>query len=135
LTRRHGIKARNPTEPEGDLIDVWFPGDLILGYYKHDQVNFWNLEVAKFVLENPIAIFQGIREYKKGGFCFVGQPTDWYVAENVMSSFPKNRVFCVYVNPAMCVYEFRAEQADSVQACMPSDSERRFRRKLWPPIS
>lgn len=127
-----GIKTINPEDPTGPFRDIYFPIDLVMGWYKNDPIRFANTEVAKFVLENPCAIFRGIREHKKGGYCYVGLPAEWCVAENVKATFPKDKVFCVYVNPAMFVYDFRAEKSDPAQECMPENPEGRFKEKLWP---
>lgn len=127
MTKNFGQLTINPNDPLGEQITVWFPGDLTKGLFKNDPVGYQNLSAAQQVLENPLAIYEGIRDYTAGGFCYVGRPDTWHIKENVESSFPAKFLFCVYVNSRMCAYTFRAELAEDIQS-----SERRFKNKLWP---
>lgn len=127
MTKDFGQLTINPKDPSGEPTRVWFPGDLTLGLYKNDPVAFQNLSAAKYVLENPLAIYEGIRDYTPGGYCYVGRPEMWHVKENVVATFPARFLFCVFVNSRMYAYAFRAELAEDIQ-----NSEGRFKNRLWP---
>jgi hypothetical protein len=124
-------KTIDPNDPNGPRIEVIFPGSLTLRYYKYAPVRYWNLIAAKHVLELPERIFWGVREYNEGGWCYVGKPAEWYVRENVKAPFPGNKVFAVYINPLMRVYECRAEYAAEDDRLCPVDWENRYRGLIW----
>jgi len=64
----------NPTDLTGPRIQAIIPYRLILNYYKFLPVRYENLRVAKHVLENPMRIFSGVRQFNEGGWCFTGRP-------------------------------------------------------------
>ena len=128
-------KTRNPLDPEGELVDAIFPADLTLKWYKKAPVRYWNLIAAKFVLDNVQRIFRGIREFNAGGWCYTARPDDWYIRVDVVAPFPKDKVFAVYVNPRMRVFECRAEYiADDDDMC-PKGWRDRYGGLIWKGIS
>lgn len=128
-------KTIDPTNPAGPAIDAIFPADLTLRYYKYSPVRYWNLIAAKYVLEHTERIFFGVREYNEGGWCYTGHPAEWYIRENVTAPFPKDKVFTVYLNPNMRVYECRAEYAAADDPLCPVDWQNRYRGLIWKSIS
>jgi len=122
----------DPNNPDGPRIDVVFPARYTLGLYKHSPVDFENLRAAKYVLENTERIFFGVREFNEGGWCYTGRPSTWYIRETIEVPFPKNRLFAVYVNPLMHVFECRAEFADDLDPLCPVNWRDRYRGLTWP---
>jgi hypothetical protein len=131
----YACKTRNPLDPEGDLIDAIFPADLTLRWYKNDPVRHENLRVARFVLQNVERIFRGVRRLSEGGWCFTGSPQEWYIRENVIVPFPDGKVFAVYLNPRMRVYECRAEYIADDDPLCPIDWRGRYGGLIWKSIS
>jgi len=121
----------NPTNPDGPRIHAIFPAGLTLRSYKYAPVRYWNLITAKYVLAHVERIFFGVREYNEGGWCYTTRPRQWYVAEKVTAPFPDGRVFAVYLNPNMRVYECRAEEADPADMLAPKDWQDRYRGLVW----
>ena len=131
MTADYRCKTRNPEDPDGPLVDVFFPGDLTSRLYKYASVRYQNLIAAKAILENTRRIFRGVREYNQGGWCYTGQPQSWFIREDVEVPFPPDKVFAVYVNPQMRVYECRAEFcADDDELC-PVDWRDRYGALIW----
>lgn len=121
----------NPVDPKGARIEVLFPGDLTLRYFKYAPTRYMNLIAAKFVLEHPQRIFFGVREYNEGGWCYTGTPADWYVTADRREPFSKDLVFAVYLNPNFRVYECRAEYAAPDDPKCPVDWKDRYRGISW----
>jgi len=121
----------NPLDPDGAKAEVIFEGNLALYWYKHLPVQYQNLQVVKEVLDNPKRIFSKIRPITRGGWCYVGRPKIWYVAENCTASFPEDRVFAVFLNDRKVVYTFRAEFADGEDPLSPKDWKNRFGGLVW----
>lgn len=124
-------KTIDPVNPSGPKIDAIFPGDLTLRYYKYSPVRYLNLIAAKFVLENTERIFFGVREFNEGGWCYTACPAEWYIKENLVAPFPEDKVFAVYLNPNMRVYECRAEYAADDDPRCPVDWQKRYRGLSW----
>jgi hypothetical protein len=124
-------KTINPNDPAGPPIEALFPYAYALRLYKTSPVDFENLRAAKHVLENPKRIFFGVRMFNQGGWCFTGCPVSWWIKERVEVPFPKDKVFAVYLNPNMRVYECRAEYADAVDPLCPVDWQKRYRGLTW----
>ena len=143
MTADYACKTIDPNNPAGPKIDAIFPGAYTLRLYKYSSVDFENLRAAKYVLENPKRIFFGVRAYNQGGWCYTGRPADlmkarfspswgtWYIKERAVAPFPKDRVFAVYVNSTMHVYECRAEYADPVDPLCPVNWQDRYRGLTW----
>ena len=72
-----------------------------------------------------------MREFNEGGWCYTGRPTEWYIREGVVVSFPDNMVFAVYLNPNMRVYECRAEYVAPNAPLCPKDWQTRYRGLIW----
>ncbi len=124
----HGI---NPENPEGPRTDIVFPADYTLALYKHSPVDYENLRAAKYVLDHTERIFYGVRTLNHGGWCYTGRPEEWYIRPGIEVPFPRDRIFAVYVNPRMRVYECRAEfQADD-DPLAPIGWQTRFGGLTW----
>jgi hypothetical protein len=87
------------------------------------------------VLENTKRIFSGVRRFNDGGWCFTGRPEMWYIRENVRAPFQKEYVFAVYLNPALNVYEARAERVAKDDEYSPCDWQDRYFALIWKSIS
>ena len=124
-------KTINPNNPLGPKIDAIIPANLYLRYYKYYPIRYQNLRAAKYVLENPQRIFWGVRQFNEGGWCYTGRPIEWYIKENVVVAFPDDKIFAVYLNPNMRVYECRAEYAASNNPMCPDNWENRYRGLIW----
>jgi|DewCreStandDraft_4_1066084.scaffolds.fasta_scaffold121423_2 hypothetical protein len=125
----------NPTDPKGEKVKAVLPHRLILMYYKYYPVRYENLRAAKFVLENPERIFNGVRQFNEGGWCFTGRPRIWHVKEDVTVPFPDDLVFAVYLNSRFVVYECRAERAATDDPNCPEDWQNRYSGLVWKNIS
>ena len=121
----------DPKNPTGKRIEAVIPGDLIIRWYKYHPVMYENLRAVKAVLDDPKRIYAGIRAINEGWFCYVGRPETWYIKEDTEVPFPKNRVFAVYLNNRMHVYNFTAEYIDSDDPLSPKDWKNRFTGLLW----
>jgi len=131
VTADYVCKTIDPNNPAGPPVDAIFPGHLTLRYWKYSPVDFENLRAANYVLENPKRIFFGVRAYNQGGWCYTGRPAQWYIKEGALVPFPKERVFAVYLNPNMHVYQCRAEYADPVDPLCPVNWQDRYRGLTW----
>jgi hypothetical protein len=107
------------------------PYDVYLNAYKFMPVVYENLRAAKYVLENPYRIFAGIRRFNDGGWCFTGRPDRWHIKESTMANFPDHLIFAVYLNPSLCVYEWRAEKADPDDPSSPEGWKDRYKALIW----
>lgn len=134
MAANYACKAKNPLNPEGELIDVIFPGDMTLRWYKTSPVRYWNLIAAKFVLENTQRVFRGLREFSTGGWCYTGTPEKWHIRMDVIVPFPKDKVYAVYVNPRMRVFECRAEFVADDDNMNPKDWRNRYGGLIWKSI-
>jgi len=128
----YACQAIDPNNPDGPRINIIFPAGYTLRLYKHSPVDFENLRAAKYVLDNTARIFFGVRQFNEGGWCYTGRPQTWYIREAIEAPFPKDRVFAVYVNPRMQVFECRAEVAATDDPLCPKDWRTRYRGLTWP---
>lgn len=135
MTKAYGLEVIDPRNVSGGRTTAWFPGDLTLGFYKHDSLQYWNIITARAVLEEPRVIFEGVREFNTGGWCYVGRPEEWYIRPSVKHPFPDHLVYSVYLNPAMFVYHFRADEADLARPDYPLGWSKRYKGQIWPTIS
>ncbi len=124
-------KVIDPMNPGGPKIDAIFPGAYTEHLYKYSLVDYENLRAAKYVLEHADRIFLGVREFNQGGWCYVGRPVEWYIRDTTVASFPQDRVFAVYLNPNMRVYECRAEYIDLADPLSPEDWQGRYGGLRW----
>ncbi len=124
-------RTRDPKNPEQGTADAIFPGAYTERLYKVAQVQYLNLVAAKFVLENVERIFFGVREYNEGGWCYTARPEQWHIRADVVVPFPPDKVFAVYLNPLMYVYECRAEFAADDDATCPINWRDRYRGLIW----
>lgn len=121
----------DPCNPQGPRVNATIRGDLYLHCWKEDEIKYWNLVPARSVLDAPLLIFEGVRQFQQGGWCFAGRPVEYYLRPRVTVTLERERVFCVYLNPRLDVYEWRLEPADSPGSAYPSGHSTRFRRLAW----
>ena len=124
-------KTVNPENPNGPKIDAVFPAEYTAKLFKFWPVDYQNLRAAKYVLENVERIFFGVRDFNEGGWCFTARPKDWYIRERIEVPFPKDKLFAVYLNPRMYVYECRAEFVADDDSFCPVDWQTRYRGLTW----
>lgn len=129
------IDAVDPRDPLNARTKIIIPHSVYLNIYKYYPVRYENLRVAKEVLQNPKRIFSGIRTYNEGGWCFTGRPKEWYINEKQIVPFPDYLIFAVYINPALCLYECRAEDAAEDDPESPKDWQKRYGALIWKSIS
>lgn len=90
------------------------------------------------VLQNPLAIYEGVRDHQMGGVCVSGRPSQRWTNGGSKTPPPPDRVFCVYVSPGGFIYTWRwseAEEdgdAEQVRRLVPRDHTRRFSERVWP---
>ncbi len=135
LAADYPCKTIDPSNPTGPKVDAIFPGDYTLRLFKYSPVDYENLRAAKYVLENTERVFFGVREFNEGGWCYTGRPVQWYIRERIVVPFPKDKVFAVYLNPNMRVYECRAEYAAPDDPLCPVNWQTRYRGLTWKSIS
>ena len=131
LAKEYACKVIDPQNPKGPKIDAVFPLDLARRYYKSSPVRYENLRAAKYVLEQTQRIFSGVREFNEGGWCYTGRPTEWCVKNGVTAPFPHDKVFAVYLNPNMRVYEWRTEYCAEDDPLCPVNWQERYRGLVW----
>jgi hypothetical protein len=125
------VEIINPENVNGPKIKAIFAHDFYLQLYKHSPVKYQNLETARFVLQKPLRIFSGVRQFNDGGWCFTGKPKMWYVKEDVRVTFPEHLVFAVYLNAAFNLYEARAERCANDDKLCPDDWQNRYKALVW----
>lgn len=125
------IEVLNPENVCGPKVMAIIPYRLIEAYYKYSIVRWENFRAAKHVLQNPLRIFSGVRQFNEGGWCFTGRPETWYIKENVTASFPGNLIYAVYLNPRLCIYECRAEIVSDNDKSSPNDWQNRYKGLIW----
>lgn len=125
------IKTRSPKDPARETVDVIIPGAYYERLYKYASVKYENLRAAKYVLENVDAIFSGVREFDDGGWCYVGRPLEWVIRQEIKEPFPDDRIFAVYVNPNLRLYEHRAEYIADDCPRYPKDWQNRYQGLIW----
>lgn len=116
---------------EGAVIEVIFPLDLIQRLWKTNPTRYENLRTAKAVLEDPLAIFEGPREYQQGGWAYIGHPPRYYPEKRTIADFPRHLLYAVYLNPYHIVYNWRVEVPDPEDPDLPKDHLNRYRRLAW----
>lgn len=121
----------DPNNPAGPKIKVVIPHFIYLRSYMYDPVQHENVRAVKEVLENPKRIFWGIREHNEGGWCYVGRPQTIYVMPTKVIDFPKDKVFAVYINSRLVVFDWCLEYADSEDKMNPKGWKDRYRSIKW----
>ena len=102
---------------------------------------------AASVLEDPVRIFKGIREFAEDDFlgkvpnldtedwssswCYVGVPDFRYTKDGKEVPFEKRMVFCVYVNPRLEIFHHRPDMADRFDLKCPTGYQTRFGGTIW----
>lgn len=83
-------------------------------------------------LENVQRIFRGPLHFHQGGWCYTGRPESWcFRHEQIEVPFPPDRVFAVYLDLNMRVYEFRAERTSPEDPLAPIDWQNRYGCLTW----
>ena len=127
----YSCETIDPNNPAGPRIQVIFPAAYTLRLFKYNPVDFEKLRAAKYVLENTGRIFFGVRQFNEGGWCYTGHPPEWTIKPQIVVPFPRDKLFAVYVNPRMHVYECRAELVAPDDASFPRDWKTRYRGLIW----
>ena len=131
MAANYSCKTVDPENPSGPKIDAVFPAEYTLKLFKFSPVDYENLRAAKYVLENVERVFFGVREFNEGGWCYTARPKEWYIRERIEAPFPEDRVFAVYLNPRMYVYECRAEFVADDDSLCPVNWQTRYRGLTW----
>lgn len=119
--------------PTGQDIDIRFEHDWLNDLYKYEPVKFQNLLTAVEVLKNPTRIYVGLKRIlSNNGLCFVGKPKKWYIREDKLVDFPKDKlVYTVFLNDRYSVFELRATEVDFFDPESPIDWAERFGGEIW----
>lgn len=129
------IQVVDPDRPPTSFVNAVIPGDLYQHYFKTNEAKYRNLVAADFVLRNPTLIFEGVREYQEGGWCYVGRPASYFLRPKIEVPLPPGFVFAAYLNPVRRLYEWRLEPAESDNSPYPKAHEDRYKRLAWTSIS
>jgi hypothetical protein len=126
------LKARCPDT--GDFKDVKIGTSLVEHYLKHDPIRSYELQqrIVTQVLLNPAAIFEGVRVYEEGGFCYAGVPSHAVTKKGERRPPYPGKVFCVYVSPHSCVYLWGWDISDPDQSDYPEKHSGRYGKRIWP---
>ena len=131
MAHDYQLRIRDPRNPELGLADAVIPARYYTALFKRNPVGYENLRTAKHVLENVKRIFSGVRAYNEGGWCYAGRPESWYIREGIVTPFPDNLVFAVYLSPRLRLYEARAEQRSEDDEFSPIDWKDRYGGLVW----
>lgn len=124
------VDALDPDDP-GEVVEVCFPLDLVNDLYKTHPVDWYNVRVAKEVLECPERVYSGTREHQEGGWCYVGRPTSYCMKPDVTVPLPPGFVFTVYLNAARTAYHWRIEKTEPQDELAPIGADERYGRLAW----
>jgi hypothetical protein len=126
------VQTINPENPTGDKIDVIITEKNLDYWFAHKPVKFQNLiTCGKQVLANPKRIYRGLRELSEGGWCYVGKPDTWFLTVDQEVPFPNNKVFALFVNDRMYLYDFVAELCDPEDPISIINWRTRFGGRVW----
>lgn len=78
------------------------------------------------VLREPSAVFEGVREFQDGGWCYCGIPSRRWFNSGSSGPPPPGMVFTVFVSPRGHVFEWRWERCDELHRTWPKDYAVRF---------
>jgi hypothetical protein len=91
---------------------------------------FYELISAAKLLEEPMAIFEGLRrEGLEHGLCYVGTPRCY--REGAEHPPHPGMVFLVFVTKDMMIFEWGWEKEDQGKPGFPQSSRTRFDKCLW----
>lgn len=122
----------DPLDPySGNKAKVKFHREFLEHLSKYKPIDFYNLKTAINVLDAPNRIFYGLRKLNEGGWCYVGRPEQWWIRENVITPFPPNMVFAIYLADDLTVYSLRAEYIDPIDVLSPLNWDERYERLVW----
>ncbi len=133
--QNYTFKTLDPETPDGPLGEVTLYHSTYLHAYKYSPVEYENIVAAKEVLDHPERIFEGVRAFNDGGWCYTGRPSRWCIKEGVFVPFPDDLIFTVYINPGRAIYSWRAEKAAQNDKNSPDDWENRYQSLTWSRIS
>jgi len=92
---------------------------------------FYNLQNVPFALNNPTAIFKGLkREGHEKSYCYVATPARRFLNDTASKPMKPGMVFLVFVSPNLEVFNWRFEPADS-SGKLPENHEVRFTKLIW----
>lgn len=128
--RFEAFDALNPEQAK----ELWICGDFAESIRKCNVVKYLRLRLVKPVTENPIRVYQGLREGFEDGQCYVGRPgNDW--TEGGVEIPPKpGLIFAVFVTGGGKVFDWRWEAVHDGDEFHLEDYIDRFGRVIWPPI-
>jgi hypothetical protein len=138
MALEHRIPMCETIDPEDlrQTTELYISRSLCSQCFNTAPVDYENLRCVKEVLLSPQRIFQGVRDFQEGGWCYTGVPNQWYIRTNVIVPFPREKfVFAVYINPVLSVYEWRAEYRAEDDPLNPADWQERYERLIWKSIS
>jgi hypothetical protein len=122
----------DPLDPySGNKTKVKFHRGFLECLGKNNAAGHKNLITAIKVLDAPNRIFYGTRELNDGGWCYIGKPDDWYLRVEVITPFPPNMVFAIYMTDDLSVYNLRAEFIDPIDVLSPLNWGERYERLIW----
>ena len=117
----------DPRRRDGSRTTVRLSIQLARKYLKLISVDYMNLGLcAKEVLDDPQRIFEGVRGYEEGGWCYTGRPSEIYVTEGVTAPFQERFVYAVYVSPSLEIYWWCPEKCDPQDPLCPLDWQNRY---------
>lgn len=131
MANDYQLQVVDPNRPPTSMVMAIIPADVCLRAYKANEVKYQNLRAAKFVLQNPLLIFEGVREHQEGGWCYIARPAEFFIRPTIVVPLPAELVFAAYLNPARRLYEWRLEPAESPGSAYPSGHKSRYKRESW----
>lgn len=89
------------------------------------------------ILKAPRMIFEGLLrnedepsdDYSIGWLCYVGIPSKAYMSDGKQVKPWEDEVYLVFVNNENVVYNWRWEKADNQDITMPTEYNKRFKRR------
>lgn len=93
--------------------------------------------LVPWVLQNPLAIFAGIREKDETQqidddcwLVYVASPPHRYLSPDVTAPPPSDMVFCVYLTDERVIFNWRWERADADGSGLPRGHSERYRHRI-----
>jgi hypothetical protein len=103
-------------------------------FYKRSQLDkFHELALVKEILQNPGAIFQGLRTEQEEGFCYAGLASCAFSVRGIQIPPPTGYTFLVFVSTIDQIFQWRWEIAEH-NLVFPIAHETRFERRVWPKV-
>src|SRR5690606_36045953 len=92
--------------------------------------------IVPFILLNPTAVFEGLRQDEDedrsgvGWRCYCGIPENAYRRDGSSRPSYPGQVYLVFVNDEQVAYNWRWEKADPEDFQLPNGHETRFKKRL-----